>query len=131
MAVGRTKSMEEITFKVFWQAGGFGMYQVAAFTLTVLIATLRFALQPDERRIPFVRAMTAASLLSIVFSVTSDFATVFLSVPRLTDKPAQQLQFILQGSFESLTPACLGFGLLSLAWLAQAVGTWRLAQRIP
>jgi hypothetical protein len=123
--------MEEVTLTTFWQAGGFGMYQVAAFGLTVLIATLRFALQPDERRIPFVRAMTAAALLSIVFSVASDFATVFNNVPKLSTQPAEQLQFLLQGSFESLTPAILGFGLLSLAWLAQAIGTWRLARSIP
>lgn len=123
--------MDEVSLKTFWQAGGFGMYQVAAFSLTVLIATLRFAAQPDERRIPFVRAMTAATLLAIVFSVSIDFATVFVYVPTLTKEPTEQLQYILQGSFESLTPAILGFGVLSLAWLAQAVGTWRLARSIP
>jgi len=123
--------MEDVTLKVFWQAGGFGMYQVAAFALTVLVATIRFALQPDERRIPFVRAMTAAALFAIVFSVTSDFATVFAYVPTQTKDPATQLQFLLQGSFESLTPAIMGCGILSLAWVAQAVGTWRLARSIP
>lgn len=123
--------MEDVTLKTFWQAGGFGMYQVAAFSLTVLVATIRFAIHPDERRIPFVRAMTAATLLAITFSVTSDFATVFLTVPDLTSEPAKQLEYLLQGSFESLTPAILGFGTLSLAWLAQAVGTWRLARTIP
>ena len=41
--------MVEMTLKDFWQAGGFGMYQVAAFSLTVFIATVRFALHPDER----------------------------------------------------------------------------------
>ena len=123
--------MEEMTVKTFWQAGGFGMYQVAAFALTVLVATMRFALQPDERRIPFVRAMTAATLLATVFSVCTDFATVFLCVPQLTKDPVEQMQHLMQGSFESLTPACLGIGVLSLAWLAQAIGTWRLAQRIP
>lgn len=123
--------MEELTLKTFWQAGGFGMYQVAAFALTVLVAALRFAVQPDERRIPFVRAMTAATLLATVFSVATDFATVFRFVPTLSQDPAERFTFLLQGGFESLTPACLGFGVLSLAWLAQAIGTWRLAQRIP
>jgi hypothetical protein len=123
--------MEELTFKIFWQAGGFGMYQVAAFALTVLIATLRFAVRPDERRIPFVRAMTAATLFAIAMAVFTDFATVCVNVPRLTKEPAEQLQILLQGSFESLTPACLGFGLLSLAWLAHAIGMWRLARQLP
>lgn len=123
--------MEEVTLKTFWEAGGFGMYQVAAFSLTVLVATIRFAIRPDERRIPFVRAMTAATLFSIVFSVTSDFATVFAYVPTEYHDPATQFRFLLQGSFESLTPAVMGFGILSLAWLAQAVGMWRLARSIP
>ena len=123
--------MEEVTLKVFWQAGGFGMYQVAAFSLTVLLATIRFALQPDERRIPFVRAMTAATLFAIVFSVTSDFAAVFVYMANESRDPATQLQSLLQGSFESLTPAVMGLGILSLAWLAQAIGTWRLARSIP
>jgi hypothetical protein len=123
--------MDEVSLKTFWQAGGFGMYQVAAFSLTVLVATLRFAAQPDERRIPFVRAMTAATMFAIAVSVSSDFATVFMTVPTLSKQPAEQLQYVLEGSFESLTPAILGFGVLSLAWLAQAVGTWRLARSIP
>ena len=123
--------MEEMTLKTFWQAGGFGMYQVAAFALTVFVASVRFALQPDERRVPFMRAMSTATLFATIFSVCTDFATVFVSVPQLTKDPVQQMQFLMQGSFESLTPACLGIGVLSLAWLAQAIGTWRLAQRIP
>jgi hypothetical protein len=123
--------MVDVTVKDFWQAGGFGMYQVAAFALTVLIATIRFAVQPDERRIPFVRAMTAATLFAIGFSVVSDFATVFVYVPTVSNVPAEQLKMVMQGSFESLTPAIMGLGILSLAWLAQAVGTWRLARSIP
>jgi hypothetical protein len=122
--------MVDVTLKTFWQAGGFGMYQVAAFALTVLFAAIRFAVTPDERRIPFVRAMSTATLFAIIFSVVSDFATVFVNVPKLSDKPAEQFATLLIGSFESLTPACMGFALLSLAWLAQAIGTWRLAQRI-
>jgi hypothetical protein len=114
----------------FWQAGGFGMYQVSVFGLSVLIAALRFAVRPDERQIPFVRAMTVASLLSIAMAVTSDIATVCWSVPKLSHALADWPEFLLIGTFESLTPAILGFGLLSLAWLAQAVGVRRLASRL-
>lgn len=126
-----TAAMEEMTLKSFWQAGGFGMYWVLAFGATVLIAALRFALRPDERQIPFVRAMTATTLLTIGFAVVSDFATVFYSVPRLSENPSDWPRFMLIGSFESLTPACMGLGLLSLASLAHAIGLRRLANGLP
>ena len=123
--------MEEMSLKYFWQAGGFGMYEVAAFGITVLIAAIRFALRPDERRIPFVRAMTAATLLATAGAVCSDLGTVFYSVPRLNENPSDWPRFLLIGCFESLTPACLGFGLLCLAWVVQAIGLHRLASSLP
>lgn len=123
--------MEEMSLKYFWQAGGFGMYEVAAFGITVLIAAIRFAFRPDERQIPFVRAMTAATLLAIACAVSSDVATMLYSVPHISENSADWAGLLLRGSFESLTPACLGFGLLSLAWVIQAVGLRRLAHSMP
>jgi hypothetical protein len=120
-----------MSLKYFWQAGGFGMYEVAAFGLTVLIAAIRFAFRPDERQIPFMRAMTAATLLAIACAVSSDIATVFYSVPRLSENSADWPRLLLAGAFESLTPACLGFGLLSLAWVVQAIGLHLLANDLP
>lgn len=121
----------ELTLKVFWQAGGFGMYMVAAFGLTAMIHGVRFAIRPDERELPFARAMSTASLLAIVFSVVSDFATVCWSVPRLSPKPEDWAKYLMIGTFESLTPAVLGFGVLSLVWLAHAIGLRRLARALP
>lgn len=119
-----------MTLKQFWQAGGFGMYMVTAFGLTLLLASLRFAVRPDERDVPFTRALTGATLAAIAMSVVSDLGAVCLSVPRLGPKEDWP-RWLLLGAFESLTPAMLGFGLVSLAWLAHAIGIRRLARALP
>jgi hypothetical protein len=123
--------MEEMSVGYFYRVGGFGMHQVALFALVVPVAAGRFAYQPDERKVPFLRTMSAATLLAIVFAVTSNVATVFWSVPKHFPDQAGWPRILLIGLFESLTPAVLGFGLLSIAWLVKAVGMRRLVQRLP
>jgi hypothetical protein len=123
--------MEEMSLGYFYRAGGFGMHQVALFALVVLVAAGRFAYQPDERKVPFLRTMSAATLLAIAFAVTSNVATVFWSVPKHVPDQASWPRILLIGLFESLTPAVLGVGLLSIAWLVKAVGMRRLVQRLP
>jgi hypothetical protein len=123
--------MEEITMKTFWQAGGFGMYQVALFGLALVWAAVRFALRPDERQVAYVRALGTATGWSIAFAVASDFATVFHAIAALSGERERWAQYLLQGSYESFTPAVLGFGLISLAWVAQAFGIWRLGRALP
>ncbi len=122
--------MEEMSLGYFWRAGGLGMYQVAIFGVIVLVAAARFALTPDERKVPFLRTMTGATLLSIMAAVSSDFAAVMWHVPERFP-PAEWPRVLMIGSFESLTPAVLGFALLSFAWLVKAVGMRRLMLRVP
>jgi magnesium-transporting ATPase (P-type) len=116
----------EFTWGYFWRAGGFGMYQVALFGLIVLATAVWFAIKRDERQLPFLRTMTFATVLSITFAVVSDIATVCYSVPRYFTNKEQWSAGLLIGLFESLTPAALGFGLLSAAWFITALGVRRL-----
>jgi hypothetical protein len=123
--------MEDVTLKTFWQAGGFGMYQVALFGVLLLWAAVRFGLQPDERQLPYVRALATATAWSIAFAVASDFATVFHSIATLTSQRERWQEYLLLGAYESLTPAVLGLGVISLAWVLQAIGLWRLGRAVP
>lgn len=123
--------MDEVTVKTFWQAGGFGMYQVALFGVLLVWAAVRFALRPDERQVPYVRALGTATGWSIAFAVAADVATVFHSVASLTAERDHWTEYLLQGAYESLTPAVLGFGLIALAWVLQALGIWRLGRAVP
>ncbi len=122
--------MDEMNAAYFFRAGGLGMIHVCVFGVIVLAAAARFALHPDERKVPFLRAMTAATLLAIACAVVTDFATVLWNVPHRF-APERWAEVLMVGTFESLTPAVLGFALLSFAWLIKAVGMRRLMLRIP
>lgn len=119
-----------MTFSEFWQAGGFGMYQVAIFGGIVLAAAGTFAWRPDARKVPFLRTMTVATLLAIAGALASNVGMVLYSVPQRFEQP-RWVEVTYQGLFESLTPAILGFALLSVAWLVKAVGMRRLALALP
>lgn len=120
-----------MTVGYFFRAGGIGMIQVGIFGLVVLIAAARFARDPDERRVPFLRAMSTATILSIAAALSLNFGAVFWNVPDRFEDQSQWPRMLLIGLFEALTPAMLGFALLSFAWLVKAVGMRRLAMRLP
>jgi hypothetical protein len=117
----------ELTLEYFWRAGGFGMYQVSAFGLLLLWAAGRFAYRPDEQRLPYLRCLVAATLASIALAVVADVSAVCWAMARMQVEAAQWRSLLLVGLFESLTPAALGFGLLSLALVCQALGLRQLA----
>jgi hypothetical protein len=119
----------EVTFAYFWQAGGFGMYQVALFGVALLLTASHFAARPEERRLPYLRAMSVATLMSVLLAVVSDMSAVFWTLASWKDDSTFRATLCM-GLFESLTPAALGFALLSLAWLAQALGLWRLGRAL-
>jgi len=121
---------ERLTLDYFWRAGGFGMYQVAAFGLLLLWAAARFARRPDEQRLPYLRALGAATVASIALAVVSDLAAVCWSMARMQLDAERWRSTLLLGLFESLTPAALGLGFLSLSHLCQAFGLRRLARSL-
>lgn len=120
----------ELTLTYFWQAGGWGMYQVTAFGLLLLWAAGRFARRPDEQRLPYLRCLVAATVASIALAVVADVSAVCWALTRMALEPARFRTLFLVGLFESLTPAVLGLGLISLALLCQAFGLRRLAPEL-
>ena len=118
---------EHVTLTLAWQAGGFGMYQVGLFGVALLLAALHFAVRPEERRLPYLQALSTATFMSTAFAVTTDVAAVCWALAHWKDK-SEIVAVLFQGTWESLMPACLGFALLSLASLAKAFGLWRLGR---
>jgi hypothetical protein len=118
---------EHMTLDYFWRAGGIGMYQVSAFGGLLLWAAGRFAYRPDVQRLPYLRALTGATLASIALAVLADVSAVCWGVPHMQLPPERWRDTLLIGLFESLTPAVLGLGLLSLSLLCQAFGVRKLA----
>jgi hypothetical protein len=110
------------------QEGGFAMLFVLGFGLIALVAAILFAARPAQRKLPFVRGMSYATLFAILSGICADLATVAHAIPgQFAEDPKWYFAMIL-GFGESLAPGILGFTLLSLVWLVSAVGERRLAR---
>jgi hypothetical protein len=116
----------------FLKAGGFPIFIVILCGGAGLVAAVRFLLKADERKLAIIRALTWATTFSVAAAVTADITAVMWKVPRFfadappgTDLPDLRL-IIMEGLGEALTPAILGFTMLTLCWLLVAVGARRL-----
>ncbi|MBI5509912.1 MAG: hypothetical protein HY903_14245 [Deltaproteobacteria bacterium] len=110
----------------FLAAGGFTMIPVLGFGLLTLALAGVFAARPSERRYGTVRALSAATLFATGSATAACFAAVMSKVPR-TDAWAHSPDMpllVMTGIGEALTPAIMGLALLTLTWLAVALG-WR------
>jgi hypothetical protein len=108
--------------------GGFAMVFVLGFGLTALVSAILFAARPAQRKLPFLRGMSHATLYAILCGICADLgATGHHVVERYAEKP-DWWQYLLIGLGESMAPGIIGFTLLSLVWLVSAVGERRLAR---
>ncbi len=112
----------------FMRAGGVPIWVVLVFGLIALVTGAIFLFRPTERRGKVLRGLMAATLYSVLAAVASDLAAVCAKVPRNPEwaKSPDLPLIVMTGIGESLTPAILGFTILSLAGLFSAIGHRRL-----
>ena len=113
---------------IWFQAGGWVMWFVLLFSGLAIAAAGRFAWRPDPTQLERIKHLSRAVAWSIVNGVASDFAAVAVNVPA---NPAwahsPDLALIVLGGFgESMSPAILGGGALSVVSLLCAAGHARL-----
>jgi len=109
--------------------GGGPMLFVVIFGLLTFAAAALFAARGDRRRLGFVTWMGVATLLSIGGGVASDLAAVgHHGFERCAEKHIEPATCLVLGVAESMSPAILGFTLLSLAAMLAAVGMSRTAR---
>ena len=124
--VGRTE-MERVI--EFFRAGGWPMLVILALGLLTLAAAVQLWWRPFARHEAALRALSWATIFSVLSGVASDLATVFHHVSTRDEwahSPDLHL-LVMTGLAESLMPAVLGFSLLSVAWLVAAAGLRRSA----
>lgn len=111
----------------FMRAGGVGMLGVLLFAVISVIAAVDFFRGPDPRRLQVVRGLTLASIFAILTAVSSNFAAVLSKVPEHPEwsKSPDMPLIVMSGFAEALTPAMLGFALLSVTWFVVGVGLRR------
>ena len=107
------------------------MWFLLAFGLATLVSAARFAEQPESSRLRLVGALGLATLFTTLTAIAADLAAVGHYVPDyMTRHPALALSTaLLQGAAESMSPAILGFTVLSLACLVVALGFHRARTR--
>lgn len=110
-------------------AGGAPMVVIVLFGLVALLVAARFAWRPDRAQLPWLGGLSAAVFFSIPAGVAADLATVCTQVPANPELAgSDQLPLIVMVGFgESMAPAILGFGVLSLVALVASVGLRRMA----
>lgn len=112
----------------WFKAGGYPMWFLLAFGAFAVIAAARFAWRPDPAQLDRIQQLSRAVAWGIVFGVASDISAVGSNIPNTPEwahSPDLAL-FVLQGVGESMSPAILGGGVLSVVALLCAAGHARL-----
>jgi hypothetical protein len=110
----------------WFASGGFPMLFIAVFGSVALAGALRFALQPAPGRVGPVVAYGLAVGLAAVAGVAVDLATVARFASGEAIDPDQRARIVLVGVSEALSPAVLGFAVLSVVALITAIGLRRM-----
>jgi hypothetical protein len=107
--------------------GGFPMWFLLAFGLGTLVVAARFAWIPVRRTLRIAYALGGATAMTTLTSICTDLAAVgHHASSYLKAHPDTNLaEVLLQGLAESLSPAILGFTILSLGALILALGFQR------
>jgi hypothetical protein len=109
------------------QEAGFPIWFVLAFGALTLLCCAQYAATLRAERLPLAGALGLATLFSTITAIAADLATVGHQGPTfLARHPGTPLyELLLQGGAESLSPAILGFSILTLAALLCALGCYR------
>jgi hypothetical protein len=111
----------------FFVEGGLPMWFLLAFGLGTLMFAARFAWAPVRRTLRTTAALGVATAFTTLTGVCTDLAKVGHAATRIMQShpDVTALGVLLQGFAESLSPAILGFTMLSLAALIVALGLQR------
>jgi hypothetical protein len=113
--------------KTLFMEGGAPMWFLLAFGIGMLILAVRFAIAPTAWALRAALGLASATFFTTVTGVCADFAAVGHNGPRfLKEHPGMELvEMLLQGMAESMSPAILGFTMLSLGAMIVTFGFYR------
>ncbi len=105
------------------------MWFLLVFGALSLICGARFALRPDANRLRLALALSSATLFTVLTAICADLAMVGHHAPEYLAKHSGEslATVLLQGFAESMSPAILGFTMLTLVTLFIALGYYRAA----
>ncbi|HTA88382.1 MAG TPA: hypothetical protein VK745_02360 [Polyangiaceae bacterium] len=113
-----------------FEEGGFPMWFLLAFSVLTLLSAARFATRPHASRLRLATALGVATLFTTLTAICADLAQVGHELPGYLERHRELplSSAILQGVAESMSPAIVGFTVLSLSALVLALGFYREAK---
>lgn len=111
-----------------FREGGFPMYVILALGVAAIGAGLRAVTAPTEGRLQLVRHLGRAALYATLVGLAAALGAVFHHAPTFASEHQMDLrEVILQGLGEAMSPAILGFTMLSIVAVFRAVAEKRYA----
>lgn len=83
-----------------------------------------YAIWPNEQRLALMRPLSLATIFAAVAGPVVGLLNV-LRIVGISSQPPAFTRQVAIGFAEALVPLAMGFGCLTVAWLAVAVGLWR------
>lgn len=117
----------------FFRAGGWSMFVVLGSGGLTLAAAAWMMIRPQPGHVGMVRSFSTATVFAVATGVASNLAAVFnhvVSHEEWAHSPDLAL-IVMTGLAESMTPAIMGGGLLTVAWLTTGVAVRRLGAEGP
>ncbi|MFK7989785.1 MAG: hypothetical protein AB8I08_27450 [Sandaracinaceae bacterium] len=112
----------------FFRAGGWSMLVVLGSGGLTFATAVWMMVRPQPGHVGMVRSFSTATVFAVATGVASNLAAVFHHVASndaWAHSPDLAL-IVMTGLAESLTPAVMGGGLLTVAWLTTGVAVRRL-----
>jgi hypothetical protein len=110
-----------------FREGGFPMFVILGLGLAALVLSMRAAFRPSMARFELVRGLARATLYSTLVGIFADLAAVFHNAPKFEKPEFDLMHIIVTGLGESMSPAIMGFTLLSLVSVFAGLCARRLA----
>lgn len=104
-------------------AGGYTTWILLLLGVVLVVAAVRFLRGATPRRLAFLRALSVAYVLFTLGGVATNVTVVLWAVTRNREpgKPFD-LDVLVQGLGEAITPIGVGFTILACVWVMIAIG---------
>src|SRR5262245_53817565 len=99
----------------------FGM----AVSLVPLFVAVTYMFRPSERTLALMRPLTTATVFAALNTFFSSLAAGFRNLPSHRTADGYELDWLMHGLAETVTPMFVACGFLAMAWLCVAVGMRR------
>jgi hypothetical protein len=111
-----------------FRLGGFGMYLTLLCGVPLVVASLRYAVNPEKRWVPLMLSLGVLTLAAGGVGFTTG---LIVSLGVLERVPADERYITLIGLGESLYNVAFALMLVGMAAVATSIGTWRLSRASP